>query len=118
MKPPKAGELRYKITIQQATMSVSTITGQRTKSWAGVRTTRAKREYASGGSGEGIEEDLQVVGTQKVIYTIRKLNSEFNTKDYRVKDGGNTYDVQEVAPMGYGQEMFLKLVCVETNNFN
>lgn len=117
MKPPKAGELRYQITIQQQTMSYSTTTGQRSKTWATHRTTRAKREYLSSGSGEGLEEGLQVVATQKVVYTIRKQNSTLNTKDYRVKDGGVTHEIVEVVPLGYGQEMFLKLVCVEVNNF-
>lgn len=117
--PPTAGELRYSIAIQTASTTTSTETGLKSTTWSTTRSTRAKREFKQGGSGEGLEEDLQLVGVQTVIYCIRKQQNESITVDHnRVVDSGKTYDITKVQPIGYGQEMFWMMECVERNNFD
>lgn len=109
------GQMRYVVTIQGVTRTRDTVTGAWTDEWATVRTTRAKREYITRGSGEGYEEDLQKMSTQSVALTIRKLDSEIETNLHRVTFEGNEYDIAEIRPSGYG-ERYLLLICELRNN--
>ncbi len=116
-KKTKIGDMRWEITIEQVTRTEDADTGAWDETWATYRTTRAKREYVAAGSGEDIEDDLQLLGVQKRFYTIRKLDSSINVSDFRVNDGGVMMDILEVQQFDFG-ERYIKLICVERNNDN
>lgn len=115
MKGLAIGQMRYEIAIQQKTQTRDSASGAWSESWATVRTTRAKREYRSAGSGEGYEDDLQKMGTQTVAFTIRKLGSDLSIEDNRLLVDGDVYDIAEIRPSGYG-ERFLLLIAEIRNN--
>lgn len=114
MKNFVLGQMRYEVTIQEATQQRDAA-GAWTDVWADLRVTRAKREYRNTGSGEGYEDDLQKVGVQSVAYTIRKLDTEITTNRHRLKIGDDLYDIVQVQPSGYG-ERYILLICDLRNN--
>ena len=105
------GQLRYRITLQTYSQTISAATGQQIRSWSDSETVWSDVKWNAGTEGE--KDDI-ITQTQKVDFTIR-YRPAINANDYRIKFDDDIYDIESVEQID-DFRTWLKLRCKKRDN--